>query len=318
MKNFSGREFGNKAIGFDEPTALPRDDTQRHEWQSANKLWWESTPMRYDWREEISDVPGTKEYFQEIDRRFLKSSRHYLNWCSQPFDDLIPFEDLAEKDVLEIGIGQGTHAQLIARHSKSFIGIDLTLAATQMSLRRFKIFQISGSVLQMDAEEMAFPDASFDFVWSWGVIHHSANTRRILQEMARVLRPRGKAIVMVYHRSWWHFYVGGFLRGIFRNQFHEKRNFHHIAQTATDGAIARYYTRKEWRETTAGLFENEAIRIYGLKAEALPIPAGRLKTILERIVPDSVSRLVTNRLRLGTFLVAEMRPALRLSATRCD
>jgi ubiquinone/menaquinone biosynthesis C-methylase UbiE len=306
-KNFSGTEFTNKAIGFDRPIQLPRDEAQRREWQSASKLWWESTPMRYDWREKISAPPGTKEYFQEIDKRLLNSSRHYLNWRRQPYDNLIPFENLNDKDVLEIGVGQGTHAQLIAPHCKSFIGIDLTSAATQMTLRRFEIIKISGIIQQMDAEEMTFADASFDFIWSWGVIHHSANTRHVLEEMARVLRPSGTAIVMVYHRSWWHFYVGGLLRGIFRRQLRKGRKFHDIAQAATDGSIARYYTRKEWCETTANLFHNERIRIYGLKSELLPIPAGRVKAILERIVPDAISRFFTNRMRLGTFLVAEMR-----------
>jgi hypothetical protein len=47
MKNFSASGFGNKAMGFDDPTQLPRDQEQRREWQSANRAWWESTPMRF-------------------------------------------------------------------------------------------------------------------------------------------------------------------------------------------------------------------------------------------------------------------------------
>lgn len=307
MSNFSGDEFGNKVVDFDEPTQLPRDQEQSKVWQEANKRWWEATPMRYDWRERIAAPPDTREYFTEIDRRFLESARHYLSSRSIPFDDLIPFESLKDKDVLEIGVGQGTHAQLIAPFCKSFTGIDLTEHATEMTRRRFAIFQIPGEIRRMDAEEMSFPDASFDFIWSWGVIHHSANTRRVLQEMARILRPRGKAVVMIYHRSWWHFYVGGLLRGIFRNQFRTKKKFHHIAQAATDGAIARYYTQAEWRQTTSSLFDNIELRVYGLKAEILPIPPGKFKEFLERVVPDRFSRLIINRLRLGTFLVADMQ-----------
>jgi hypothetical protein len=41
MKNFSGTEFGNKAVGFDEPTQLPQDDVQR----------------RAGWRRKVSDAP---------------------------------------------------------------------------------------------------------------------------------------------------------------------------------------------------------------------------------------------------------------------
>ena len=101
----------------------------------------------------------------------------------------------------------------------------------------------------MDAEHMAFNDNSYDYIWSWGVIHHSADTRRVLEEMHRVLRPGGKCTVMIYYRSWWHFYVCGFLRGVFQNQFKKQRDLHQVAQGATDGAIARHYTVSEWRST---------------------------------------------------------------------
>ena len=33
--------------------------------------------MRYDWRDEIAELPGTEAYFREIDRRFLSSVRKY-------------------------------------------------------------------------------------------------------------------------------------------------------------------------------------------------------------------------------------------------
>jgi SAM-dependent methyltransferase len=307
--NFSGSEFRNKAAGFDQPIQLPRDDAQRKAWQTANRSWWESTPMRYDWRSAIEHEPGTEAYFKEIDARFLASVRKYMPWKSLPFEQLIPFASLRDKDVLEIGVGQGTHAQLIAAHARAFTGIDLTTAASTMTARRLRLFGLPARVLQMDAESMAFPDESFDFIWSWGVIHHSANTRGVLQEMKRVLRPGGRATIMIYHRSWWHFHLGAMLRGIFRGNLGRRESLHAIAQGATDGALARYYTPGEWRETTATLFDVDAIRIYGLKVEILPIPAGRLKATLERLIPDAVGRILTNRLRLGTFLVAEMRKA---------
>jgi hypothetical protein len=134
MRNFSGTEFANRAAGFDSPAQLPRDEIQHRRWQSANKAWWEDTPMRYDWRDGIAEVPGTKAYFREIDRRFLSSARKYMPWRSVPFEEVIPFHELSDEDVLEIGVGLGTHAQLLAPRCKSFTGIDLTSSAAEWRL----------------------------------------------------------------------------------------------------------------------------------------------------------------------------------------
>jgi ubiquinone/menaquinone biosynthesis C-methylase UbiE len=307
MKSFSGIEFGNKAAGFDGPTQVPCNAEQHRQWQSANRAWWESTPMRYDWREGIAESPGSQAYFTEIDRRFLSSARNYAPWRNLPFEAIIPFDDLRDKDVLEIGVGQGTHAQLLAPRCKSFVGIDLTAQAVATTSRRLELFNLPGRVLQMDAEAMAFADNSFDYIWSWGVIHHSADTREVLKEIRRVLRPGGRCTVMIYHRSWWHYYVCGFLRGVFQNRFRNRGRLHDVIQSATDGVIARYYTPSAWRSMANGLFAVEALRIYGLKGEILPIPHGRLKGFIEGLVPARIARGMTNHLGMGSFLVAHMR-----------
>jgi ubiquinone/menaquinone biosynthesis C-methylase UbiE len=306
--NFTGRSFTNKATGFETPTMLPRDEAEHDSWQQANKAWWESSPMRYDWRETVQFAPHSKEFYAEIDRRFLSSVKAFLPWRNRPFEQYVPYDKLPEMDVLEIGVGQGTHAQLIAPHCKSYTGIDLTEAASEATSKRLKLFGLQGQIFQMDAELMNFPDASFDYIWSWGVIHHSADTKRILSQMHRVLRPGGRATVMVYHRNWWNFLiVAGLLKGLVQAQFRDLTNLHRVAQGATDGAIARYYKPKEWRALTSDKFEIERFRICGVKSEVIPLPPGRLKQAAEKIIPDAVTRLATNGLKLGTFLVADMR-----------
>ena len=141
--------------------------------------------MRYDWHEEVGAAAGTIAYFAEIDRRFLSSARQYMPCRQRPFEQVIPFTRLADQDVLEIGVGQGTHAQLLAPCCRSFTGIDLTSHAVEMTAERLRLRGLPGKVRRMDAEEMEFAAASFDYIWSWGVIHHSANTRRVLAEMHR-------------------------------------------------------------------------------------------------------------------------------------
>jgi len=210
--------------------------------------------------------------------------------------------------VLEIGTGSGTHAALLAEHARSFTGIDLTPEAIKTTRTRFDAFDLRGDLQVMDAERLDFPDESFDFVWSWGVLHHSSNTGEILKEIQRVLRPGGAAVCMVYNRSFWGYYVtAGFIRGVLMGDLLKTRSLHRTVQRTTDGAMARYYTGTEWRQlaTSQGLGV-ESVWVYGDKSELVPLPGGRLKTRLLSAIPDAGARWFLHRLRQGSFLVSRL------------
>ena len=297
------------ATGFDKPTALPTSTAQEQQWQQANKQWWEAHPMEYDWAGKERLRAGSRESYEVMDRKFFAAAQTYLPARELPFDQLIPYGDLPRMDVLEIGVGSGAHAALLSGHARSFTGIDLTECATENTRGRFRVMDLSGDLRQMDAEHLDFPDESFDFVWSWGVIHHSANTEQILREVRRVLRPGGRAVVMVYHRSLWGYYVvTGLIRGVLLADLLRTRSLHRTVQRATDGAIARYYSPREWRSLVKvqGL-QLEWLRVYGDKPEMVPLPPGRLKTEVLRRLPNPASRFFLNRLRQGSFLVTSLR-----------
>lgn len=306
--NFTGDDFKNKAQGFSSPIQRPDDEETRRKWQEANRSWWSATPMRYDWRAEIPYPVHSKEYFEEVDQRFFASSVPYMPYRKLPFEGEIPFDELPNLDVLEIGVGQGSHAGLIAPRAKSFTGIDLTQPATESTRKRLEFTGLGNwRVMQMDAEEMSFPDNSFDYIWSWGVIHHSADTRRILEQMRRVLRPGGRANVMIYHRSVWSYYVfNGFLKGVVQGRLLKGSSLHDVSQGGTDGAIARYYRKSEWTSLVQDLFKVDAFRVYGLKNDVIPLPAGRIKDGLERAIPNVLTRTFTNTLGWGSFLTVHM------------
>jgi SAM-dependent methyltransferase len=297
--------------GFDNPTALPRTPEQRQEWQEANRMWWESHPMRYDFSKEIAAEEFSKEFYQEIDERFFSDVKTFMPWKRVPFDPLIEFDSLHDKEVLEVGIGNGSHAQLISSFARSYTGIDLTEYAVRSTTKRLQHLdgdQPHGNVSRMDAENMSFPDNAFDLIWSWGVIHHSANTRKIVEEMHRVLKPGGVAITMVYHRNLWNYYVVAGLGGaIFQGTLLRTRSLHQARQQFIDGAIARYYTIPEWKDLVSDLFFVEEIRIYGSKSELIPLPAGRVKAVVKSVIPNSLGRLLTNQCKMGMFLVSTLR-----------
>jgi len=111
------------------------------------------------------------------------------------------FEDGAGLDVLEIGVGMGADHHEWAKHRpRSLTGVDLTPRAVEFTRQRLALYGLQSDVRVADAENLPFADASFDVVYSWGVLHHSPDTRRAIDEVWRVLRPGGKARVMIYHR----------------------------------------------------------------------------------------------------------------------
>jgi len=293
---------------FDNPTAMPDTLDQAQLWQNENCLWWDTHPMRYDWKEGIQSREFTAEFFSEVDHRFFSNVKEFMPWREIPFDALIDFHSLENKDVLEIGVGMGSHAQLVAPFAGSYTGIDITDYAVRSSSERLRLSGLGGTILRMDAEEMNFNDNRFDFVWSWGVIHHSSNPARIIREIHRVLKPGGKAVTMVYHRGFLNYYVvGGLFRGLLQGGLFKTGSLHRTIQLWTDGAIARFYSIPEWKGLVSPHFAIENILVFGSKSEIVPLPGGRIKKILMPLIPNRLGRLLTNHLKLGCLLVSILK-----------
>lgn len=118
----------------------------------------------------------------------------------EPF--IVPFADFEAtrgKKVLEIGVGLGADHQRFAEAGAELYGIDLTERAVEHTNRRLALFGLSSTLAVGDAESLDFPDQNFELVYSWGVLHHSPNTLKAIAEVYRVLKPEGRAKIMIYH-----------------------------------------------------------------------------------------------------------------------
>ena len=93
-----------------------------------------------------------------------------------------------------------------------------------------------------------------------------------------------------------------------KGYFFKGKEIHNAMQDYTDGAIAWYYTAKELsalvRKTGLTVLST---KVYGQKTDILPLPAGKVKKILLSIIPNYISRFITNSLRQGFFLVLSAR-----------
>jgi SAM-dependent methyltransferase len=137
--------------------------------------------------------PGTPEFFRDVERHRYALEPH--------IPEIVRFDEWRGADVLEVGCGIGTDASRFARFGAHYTGVDQTDRAIELARRRFALDGFDGTFLRADAKALPFPDESFDLVFSHGVIHHVADTYAAVKEIHRVLRPRGVALVMVYHRG---------------------------------------------------------------------------------------------------------------------
>jgi SAM-dependent methyltransferase len=145
---------------------------------------------------------GTQFVPAYADRRdFFAQFREHRYRTLWFIPELVPFESGRGKDVLEIGCGNGADGVMFASRGAVYTGVDLTPAAIDATREHFEILGLPGTFQTENAERLSFRDASFDIVYSNGVLHHTANPERAVAEVHRVLRPGGRAIVMLYHKS---------------------------------------------------------------------------------------------------------------------
>jgi ubiquinone/menaquinone biosynthesis C-methylase UbiE len=109
------------------------------------------------------------------------------------------------------------------------------------------------AALQSDAENLPFADGAFDIVYSNGVLHHTTDTGKAMDEVYRVLRPGGRAVIMLYCKSSWHYWINmGLCVGLLKGKAFGDANWlgkatewgGRNAQTA-ENPITRCYTRGE-------------------------------------------------------------------------
>lgn len=118
----------------------------------------------------------------------------------------VPVGTMAGEDVLEVGLGYGTLSQQIAMAGARYNGLDIAEGPVEMVNSRFRQNGLNGKAVQGSMLQCPFPDASFDCVVSIGCFHHTGDTQKCLDETWRVLRPGGRAYLMLYNsfslRQW--------------------------------------------------------------------------------------------------------------------
>jgi SAM-dependent methyltransferase len=132
-------------------------------------------------------------FFERYDRFRYKHEGHILRRL-----DAI---DLKGKRVLEIGLGQGADSEQLIRRGAIWSGLDLTPESVERVSTRLRLRGLPYERLECgSALAMPFHDNSFDMVFSHGVLHHIPDVKAAQREIARVLKPDGRLVAMLYAR----------------------------------------------------------------------------------------------------------------------
>ncbi len=250
---------------------------------------------------------GTPEFFE-----LVEAHRYAKEWHIPEAAD---FSGARGFSVLEIGCGLGTDGAQFAKAGARYTGVDLTEAAIDLAQRRFEISGLAGTFQVADAENLGFADASFDRVYSHGVLHHTPDTARAISEIHRVLKPGGQATIMLYHRGSYNYLIGirvlrragaGLLRSergikivhrltgepieslreharLPAGKYDAQVSSDEFLSQSTDGAgnpLARVYSRREARELFKK-FSRVELRAYFLNKRFIPLIGNLLPRSIE-------------------------------------
>lgn len=157
------------------------------------RRYWDTHPL---FSHEVADV-GSAEWFDAVDRiKRTDVERFNTNWWE--------FDAFSGQSVLEVGCGPGWYAVNYALGGARTSAVDLTPTATRLTRDHATLRGTTVRTVNASAESLPFADASFDFVISSGVLHHTPDTPGAIAECARVTRPGGRAKIALYHRGLLH------------------------------------------------------------------------------------------------------------------
>ncbi len=150
------------------------------------------------------------DYFQDIEQRRYTIEPEIFSFAQ--------FPRFHGKKVLEVGIGAGTDFLQWVRSGALAYGIDLTEEAVYNTQKRLSLYGLSAQEVKVaDAEQLPYEDNFFDLAYSWGVIHHSPDMEKCLNEMIRVTKPGGAIKLMLYNKNslfaFYRYLLCGLLKG---------------------------------------------------------------------------------------------------------
>lgn len=110
----------------------------------------------------------------------------------------LALEHVRDREVLDVGIGEGYGMNMLAEVARSVTALEFTPELAEYAAAKYARPNLR--VLQGRAEQLPFPDESFDVVTSFQLIEHVPEYPRFIAEARRVLRPGGVMLTVTPNR----------------------------------------------------------------------------------------------------------------------
>jgi ubiquinone/menaquinone biosynthesis C-methylase UbiE len=143
--------------------------------------------------------------------------------------------------------------------------VDLTQVAIDTVKQRFERHHLQGEFKVDDACNLSFPDSQFDYVYSFGVLHHAADTAKSIAEVHRVLRPGGEARIMLYHRH----SLNEIMHRILRIPFEDRGELCPVVRRYTVSEVRELFKQFSSTEISVAYAFGEG---YGMLFKLTPLP----------------------------------------------
>ena len=160
------------------------------------KEFWNKRPCNI--RHSDKEV-GSMEYFLEVSKRKYTVEPHILNFAE--------FENWNNKKVLEVGCGIGTAAHSFIENGAIYKGIDLSKKSIEVAKQRLNVFNLNGIIEEADIENYPTNNMEkFDLVYSFGVLHHTPDTKKAVKNIYNLLNDGGIFKLMLYAKNSWKYF----------------------------------------------------------------------------------------------------------------
>jgi len=233
----------------------------------------------------------------------LEKRDNYINHLSNegyPSVTGISPAEVAGKVFLNIGCGGGYEGLLFSGYGTQYIGVDFSFNAASYTKHMIHNAGFEGITYQAEAEALPFQDNSIDFIYSSGVLHHTPNIELTLNEIYRVLKPGGTAMIGLY-ATYSIMFLWYRLNALFRGNL-TKETAANWMNANTEGDWQTGDRKNQWTKTYTKSHFAKMIRLAGFDQVRIKQTPQQIKTIpligkvVKLLLPEYIAEL-----RVGPF-----------------